>query len=72
MIRETNTVPHRYGLHKDEWNEDGYSSVKVIQSGKRGSRLLEVGLPNHIWRPRAELWVQALEILTRLQDETVE
>lgn len=59
-------VPEGYGLLEDEWEEDAYSTIEVINSGRRGRREIVVGLPEHVWRPRAVLWEQALDVLIRV------
>jgi hypothetical protein len=62
----SNTLPARYGLIPDEWEDNEYPSVEVIRSGRRGGKELRVALPDFVWRPRAELWGQALDILSRI------
>ena len=61
-------LPHGYGWHVDEWDEDGYPAVETLRSGRRGRREVEVGLPDNVWRARAGLWIQALDVMTRIQD----
>jgi hypothetical protein len=53
-------------LIPDEWEDNEYPSVEIIRSGRRGGKELRVALPDFVWRPRAELWGQALDILSRI------
>jgi hypothetical protein len=50
----------------EEWEDGEYPSYEIIRSGKRTGRGLRVALPDFIWRRRAELWGQALDIVNRL------
>jgi hypothetical protein len=59
-------IPAGYGMLQDEWEGGIYPTTQAISSGRRGSKQLMIGLPDNIWRPRSELWVQALDILIRL------
>ncbi|KAJ7060886.1 hypothetical protein C8F01DRAFT_975113 [Mycena amicta] len=61
-----NMVPHGYGLLEEEWEDEGYPSFEIIKSGRRGRKELRIDLPDHIWRPRAELWGCALAILNQI------
>lgn len=49
-------VPSGYGLRPEEWGEEGYPSVEILKSGRRGGRQLRIPLPDGIWQPRAEQW----------------
>lgn len=59
-------VPSGYGLRPEEWGEEGYPSVEILKSGRRGGRQLRIPLPDGIWRPRAEQWGRALAILDQI------
>jgi hypothetical protein len=59
-------IPEGYGMWPDEWIHDAYPSFYHIQSGKNGGRELKVELPDLIWRPRAEMWVRALNVYNNL------
>lgn len=61
-LQDQAIVPAGYGILPSEWMEDGYPQVEVIKSGKRGHKELQVVLPDEVWRPRAEYWVQALHL----------
>ena len=69
IAREENIVPYGYGLHPEELDGDDYPTLEIIRSSRRGRREIEVGLPDHIWRPRGLLWIQGLDILTRLLED---
>ncbi|KAL0056669.1 hypothetical protein AAF712_016725 [Marasmius tenuissimus] len=60
---EQGFLPEGYGVLPGEWEDGEYPSYELLRSGKKGTREIRVDLPNHIWRPRAEKWVQALDIL---------
>ncbi|KAJ7722827.1 hypothetical protein B0H16DRAFT_493308, partial [Mycena metata] len=59
-------VPPGYGLRPEEWGDEGYPSVEVLKSGRRGGKKLRVALPDAIWRPRAEMWGRALAVLEQI------
>ncbi|KAF9459168.1 hypothetical protein BDZ94DRAFT_1172232, partial [Collybia nuda] len=63
---ENNTVPSGYGLHVEEWDEEGYPSVEVIRSGRRAQKDMRIALPHAIWLPRAEQWGRALYIMNMI------
>jgi hypothetical protein len=60
---ELNVVPSGYGLLPIEWDDDSYPTYEIIRTGRRGVKELRVALPDFIWRPRAESWGRALDIL---------
>jgi hypothetical protein len=64
LVVESDAVPAGFGVHPDEW-EDGYSEHEIIKTGLRG-KTLEVTLPEAVWLPRAILWAQALDLMSRL------
>lgn len=66
-VRERGIIPPGYHLLPHEI-EGGYPSVEVIRAGRRGRREIRVGLPVAIWQPRAVLWGQAVDVLTRVLD----
>ncbi len=68
LANTTELIPEGYGLFPDEWDDIDYPSVEVLRSGRRGTGEIIVGLPEHVWRPRAELWGRALDIMIRLLD----
>lgn len=61
-LNETGYLPEGYGICRDEWDNGRYPTLEVITTGRRGARQLEIGLVDHIWRPRAENWVRALYV----------
>lgn len=66
QVCDQGIIPEGYGVLEDEWGGDGYPTVETIQSGRRGRREITLGLPDSIWRPRAILWIQAVDIMTRI------
>lgn len=68
ILHEAQTVPHGYYLQEDEWENGTYSEVEALYSGRRGSREIFITLPNSVWRPRAEMWARALDLLVRLTE----
>jgi hypothetical protein len=65
-VREEGIVPINYGICEDEW-EDGYPPYEILGIGKRAQGQLRISLPDDVWRPKALLWCQALDVLTRIQ-----
>jgi len=59
-------IPGGYGLHMEEWGEDGYPSFEVIHAGRRSRKELRISLPDAVWRPRAELWAQAHHVMSQI------
>jgi len=57
--------PRGYGLLPEEWGTDGYPSYEVIKVG-RVRKEKRISLPDHTWRPRAELWGRALYLLNSI------
>ena len=66
MLQEQAIIPHGYGMRAEEWEEDGYPLYETIRMGRHATRELDIFLPDHIWRPRAELWVQGLYTMNRV------
>ncbi|THH20342.1 hypothetical protein EUX98_g8601 [Antrodiella citrinella] len=58
-------IPDGYLVTDEEWEDEEYPNAEAIPVG-RASKQLEIALPAEIWRPRAVLWAQAVEILGRL------
>jgi hypothetical protein len=52
----------------EEWDESGYPVFETVKLGRRGGKELHIALPDEIWRPRAVVWCQALEVMTCIQD----
>jgi hypothetical protein len=59
-------IPNGFGMTQEEWGDNGYPSYEDIHPGQRGRKALRINLPDFIWRPRAELWVQALHVMLRV------
>lgn len=65
-IVEAGIMPVGYGLFPDEWEDDTYPLFETLQMGKRrGGRTVQVSLAAPIWRERAVLWAQAVNLLYR-------
>ncbi|KAL0568312.1 hypothetical protein V5O48_013680 [Marasmius crinis-equi] len=70
-IEEENNIPEGCGILPEEWENGEYPSYELLRSGKKGTRELRVDMPDHIWRPRAERWVQALHTLNYMLEFVV-
>lgn len=66
-VREQELVPVGYGILEGEWEDGTYTSVETIRSGRRGTKEIVVSLPDFLWRPKAVIWCQALDLLTRME-----
>jgi hypothetical protein len=64
MVIKDSAIPDGFGVHVEEW-ESGYPELEIIKTGARGKEL-EVVLPEAIWLPRAILWAQGLDVMSRL------
>lgn len=63
VAQEIGSIPPGYGMSSDEWVDGEYPSYEVLKVGKKETT---IQLPDHIWRPRAELWVRALDIMNSI------
>ncbi|KAJ7447553.1 hypothetical protein B0H11DRAFT_1709449, partial [Mycena galericulata] len=63
---DLHVIPSGYGMLPEEWENGSYPAFEILKSGRKGSRELRVGLPDSVWRPRAQLWVRALAVLDEL------
>ncbi|KAJ8095655.1 hypothetical protein PM082_022980 [Marasmius tenuissimus] len=72
VAEEREIIPEGYGIRSAEWEDGEYPSYEMLRSGKKGTRELRVDLPDHTWRPRAEKWVRALDILNYILEFVVE
>jgi len=66
QCRARGYIPSGYGMLHGEWEGGIYPTIQYLPSGRRGSKQLGIGLPDNRWRPRSEIWVQGLDIMTRL------
>ncbi|KAJ7508218.1 hypothetical protein B0H11DRAFT_1704667, partial [Mycena galericulata] len=66
QVCAANILPAGYGLLEDEWDDGAYPSFEILKSGRRGRKELRIALPDFIWRPRAILWGQALDVLNQV------
>jgi hypothetical protein len=67
-VKQSGFVPENFGMLPEEWDEDGYPAFKTVTFGRRGGKILHIALPDHVWRLRAVVWCQALEVVTCIQD----
>ncbi|THV01311.1 hypothetical protein K435DRAFT_655548, partial [Dendrothele bispora CBS 962.96] len=65
-LRSQNQIPEGYGVCPEEWDNGEYPAFEVIRTGRHSTKELTVALPDEIWRPRAELWVQGLYLIEKL------
>ncbi|KAF9246834.1 hypothetical protein BU15DRAFT_69696 [Melanogaster broomeanus] len=65
VVQELGHIPSEFGIREEEWDQDGYSEMETIKSGRRGRRELIVELPHSIWYPRSVRWCQALEVISQ-------
>ncbi|KAF5390468.1 hypothetical protein D9757_005167 [Collybiopsis confluens] len=67
-----NITPVGYGIHPDEWEDSIYPTIEMIRTGRKGGREISVQLPDHIWRPRGQLWTLGLSIMDRILENREE
>ncbi|KAJ6526580.1 hypothetical protein DFH09DRAFT_914043, partial [Mycena vulgaris] len=63
IIRQE-VVPFGYNVRENEWEDGNYPVMEAINPGTRGKEII-VELPREIWLPRAVLFAQALDAMTR-------
>jgi hypothetical protein len=61
-------IPPGFGMLPAEWENGSYPAIQMLPSGRRGSKQLEIGLPNIVWHPRSTMWVRALDIMTKVKN----
>ena len=67
-LRETQDrglIPTGYGVTEAEWPGGSYPEVELITVGC-GKREYAVELPFEVWWTRSVLWVQGLDVMTRI------
>jgi hypothetical protein len=64
-----NILPYGFNVREDEWDDDGYPSVEILRSGRRGLKEQRIALPIETWLPRARLWVQMLVVMNEVLEE---
>ncbi|KAK6992797.1 hypothetical protein R3P38DRAFT_2568726 [Favolaschia claudopus] len=57
-------VPEGYGVLQKEWEDGSYPAWEAINPGTRGKEII-VALPHEVWLPRAVLFVQGLDVMSR-------
>ncbi|THU78546.1 hypothetical protein K435DRAFT_699855, partial [Dendrothele bispora CBS 962.96] len=68
-LRAEEIIPEGFKILPQEWEDSTYPSYYHIRSGRKTNQALLVELPDLIWRPRSELWVQALSVYNHLKAE---
>jgi hypothetical protein len=64
-VRMHRLIPQDYGVLECEWEDETYPVMETINPGTRGKQII-VELPKAIWLPHAVLFVQGLDVMTRL------
>jgi hypothetical protein len=63
LLKESGDLPPGYGVTLDELDGNEFDEEEEIQVGlNRNGHLM--ALPHQIWKPRTELWVQGLFVMT--------
>ena len=65
-LQESGELPSGYGLCPEEWDDLGYPAFGTIHASRRGRKELQIALPDHVWRPRAERWGIALYLMNQI------
>lgn len=47
---EAEILPIGYGICPEEWEDNHYPSVEIIQTGRKGAKELSVQLPDFVWQ----------------------
>ncbi|KAF8550598.1 hypothetical protein OG21DRAFT_1525022 [Imleria badia] len=63
--QEQGIIPPGYGVTKEEWLGDSYPEIELIFVGHSKQEYM-VELPFEVWWPWSALWVQGLDIMTRI------
>ena len=65
LLKESSDLPAGYGVTLDELDGKEFDEEEEIQVGlNRNGHLM--ALPHQIWKPRTELWVQGLFVMTSI------
>ncbi len=65
VYRTEDGLPDGYGVLLHEM-ENGYQSLEVLRTGKRGGNEISITLSEVVWRPRAEYWAKALHLMNHM------
>lgn len=63
-IVQADIIPEGYGVLESEWEDGTYPAMEAINPGTRGKEII-VALPRDVWLPRAILFAQGLDAMTR-------
>ncbi|KAJ7037274.1 hypothetical protein C8F04DRAFT_952970 [Mycena alexandri] len=64
QIVQHGIVPAGFGVLEEEWENTAYPVMEAINPGTRGQEII-IALPREIWLPRAILFAQGLDAMTR-------
>jgi hypothetical protein len=67
-VVEQGIEPEGYGLYADEWEDGSYPIWESIKLGKRAGKEIHVSLQEPLWKCRAVLWVQGINVLAHFHD----
>ncbi|OCB85260.1 hypothetical protein A7U60_g7887 [Sanghuangporus baumii] len=67
---EQGIMPRGFGIHQEEWPDDGYPTGEILKVGKNPEVL--IALPLEIWFERALLWARGLYVMLRIQEGDLE
>lgn len=62
-LEQQGAIPQGFYLDPEEWDDAGYPTLETLPLGLKGRKVLNIDLPDKIWRPRAELWSRSLYVL---------
>ncbi|KAJ6455080.1 hypothetical protein C8R47DRAFT_996965 [Mycena vitilis] len=62
-VVEQEIIPAGYGMLPEEWDEEGYPDVEILEAGRLMKKKIRVSLAHPLWAQRARLWVQGLNVL---------
>lgn len=59
-------LPEGYNIRPEEWVNGEYISFETLKTGRKRKEM-RVNLPDSVWRPRAEQWVRALDLMNQFE-----
>jgi hypothetical protein len=63
QVCEAGFIPSGLGVREEEWEEPTYPGFEALKVGR--TKELVITLPIQVWLPRAALFAQGFEVLTR-------
>ncbi|KAF7339237.1 Integrase catalytic domain-containing protein [Mycena venus] len=64
-VQAAGIIPENFGVAEAEWEVPFYGESENVKIGRKQ---VEITLPFPIWWPRAVAWVQALDLMVRIQE----